>query len=153
MNKEMLAIASEEARKKISDQLSSIDATDQKIGILLGLVGVVLAVLFAQKTGNSMSLLFYLLGHLSLIVSFVVLLFAHQSIKLKTGLNIKGYTELIKKFSHNNDVITFLKYQLKYFEVAVASNNKLIDKKNTYLAYATVLLFLGLVFSMINCML
>ena len=51
----MLEIVSAEARKKLEDQLNTVDAVDQKIGVILGFVGVVLVVAFNNKPNQPMA--------------------------------------------------------------------------------------------------
>jgi len=145
MKKEMLEIISAEARRKLEDQLNAVDSTDQKIGSILGFVGVVLVLAFNSKPNQSCSLLFYLLSQISFVVSILILFFGYHSIRLKTGLSIKGYLEEIKELECEEDLTVFIEDQVKYFKDAINTNNYLIKQKNIYLAYGVLLLLIGLV--------
>ena len=145
MKKEMLEIISAEARRKLEDQLNAVDSTDQKIGNILGFVGVVLVLAFNSKPNQSCSLLFYLLSQISFVVSILILFFGYRSIRLKTGLSIKGYLEEIKELEHEEDLTVFIEDQVKYFKDAINTNNYLIKQKNIYLACGMGLLLIGLV--------
>lgn len=141
----MLEIVSAEARRKLEDQLNAVDSIDQKIGNILGFVGVVLVLAFNSKPSQSCSLLFYLLSQISFVVSILILFFGYRSIRLKTGLSIKGYLEEIKELEHEEDLTVFIEDQVKYFKDAINTNNYLIKQKNIYLAYGVGLLLIGLV--------
>ena len=145
MKKEMLEIISAEARRKLEDQLNAVDSTDQKIGSILGFVGVVLVLAFNSKPNQSCSLLFYLLSQISFVVSILILFFGYHSIRLKTGLSIKGYLEEIIELECEEDLTVFIGDQVKYFKDAINTNNYLIKQKNIYLAYGVLLLLIGLV--------
>jgi uncharacterized membrane protein len=145
MKKEMLEIISAEARRKLEDQLNAVDSTDQKIGNILGFVGVVLVLAFNSKPNQSCSLLFYLLSQISFVVSILILFFGYRSIRLKNGLSIKGYLEEIKELEHEEDLTVFIEDQVKYFKDAINTNNYLIKQKNIYLACGMGLLLIGLV--------
>jgi len=145
MKKEMLEIISAEARRKLEDQLNAVDSTDQKIGSILGFVGVVLVLAFNSKPNQSCSLLFYLLSQISFVVSILILFFGYHSIRLKTGLSIKGYLEEIIELECEEDLTVFIEDQVKYFKDAINTNNYLIKQKNIYLAYGVLLLLIGLV--------
>jgi len=150
MKKEMLEIVSAEARKKLEDQLNTVDAVDQKIGIILGFVGVVLVVAFNNKPNQPWPLLFYLLSQFSFVASIIILFLGYRSIRLKTGLSIKGYLEEIKELESKKDLITFVEDQVLYLQEAISANNFLIRQKNRYLAYGIVMLLVGLVFYVIS---
>lgn len=141
----MLEIISAEARRKLEDQLNAVDSTDQKIGSILGFVGVVLVLAFNSKPNQSCSLLFYLLSQISFVVSILILFFGYHSIRLKTGLSIKGYLEEIIELECEEDLTVFIGDQVKYFKDAINTNNYLIKQKNIYLAYGVLLLLIGLV--------
>lgn len=141
----MLEIISAEARRKLEDQLNAVDSTDQKIGNILGFVGVVLVLAFNSKPNQSCSLLFYLLSQISFVVSILILFFGYRSIRLKNGLSIKGYLEEIKELEHEEDLTVFIEDQVKYFKDAINTNNYLIKQKNIYLACGMGLLLIGLV--------
>ncbi|MBU4511344.1 hypothetical protein KJ830_09905 [bacterium] len=145
MKKEMLEIISAEARRKLEDQLNAVDSTDQKIGSILGFVGVVLVLAFNSKPNQSCSLLFYLLSQISFVVSILILFFGYHSIRLKTGLSIKGYLEETIELECEEDLTVFIEDQVKYFKDAINTNNYLIKQKNIYLAYGVLLLLIGLV--------
>ena len=145
MKKEMLEIISAEARRKLEDQLNAVDSTDQKIGTILGFVGVVLVLAFNSKPNQSCSLLFYLLSQISFVVSILILFFGYHSIRLKTGLSIKGYLEEIIELECEEDLTVFIGDQVKYFKDAINTNNYLIKQKNIYLAYGILTLLIGLV--------
>ena len=142
----MLQLACSEARKKLNNQLSAINSVDQKIGMLLGLIGVSLALSFDNKLKIANAVLPYIIGLLLLAISALLLFFAYRCIRLKTGLNIKGYSELIEKLKNKTTLITFLKHQLLYFEDSIISNNKLIKQKNKSLAYGAITLLASLLF-------
>ena len=141
----MLEIISAEARRKLEDQLNAVDSTDQKIGSILGFVGVVLVLAFNSKPNQSCSLLFYLLSQISFVVSILILFFGYHSIRLKTGLSIKGYLEETIELECEEDLTVFIEDQVKYFKDAINTNNYLIKQKNIYLAYGVLLLLIGLV--------
>ncbi|MGB2763885.1 MAG: hypothetical protein WBC20_05685 [Candidatus Aminicenantaceae bacterium] len=150
MKKAMLEIVSAEARKKLEDQLNAVDSIDQKIGVILGFVGVVLVLAFDSKPNQPWALLFYLLSQFSFIASIIILFFGYRSIRLKTGLSIKGYLEEIKELEPKKDIITFIEDQVLYLQNAINTNNFLINQKNRYLALGTGMLLLGLVLYVIN---
>lgn len=141
----MLEIVSTEARRKLEDQLNAVDSIDQKIGIILGFVGVVLVLAFNSKPSQSYSLLFYLLSQISFVVSILILFFGYHPIRLKTGLSIKGYLEEIKELEHEEDLTVFIEDQVKYLKDAIDTNDYLMKQKNIYLAYGMLLLLIGLV--------
>ena len=145
MKKKMLEIISAEARIKLEDQLNAVDSIDQKIGNILGFAGIVLVLAFNSKTSLSCSLLFYLLSQISFVVSILFLFFGYNSIKLKTGLSIKGYLEEIKELEHKEDLTVFIEDQVKYLKDAIDTNNYLIKQKNIYLACGIWPLLIGLV--------
>jgi len=150
MKKEMLEIVSAEARKKLEDQLNTVDAVDQKIGVILGFVGIVLVLAFNNKPNQPWPLLFYLLSQFSFVASIIILFLGYRSIRLKTGLSIKGYLEEIKELEPKKDLITFVEDQVLYLQEAISANNFLIRQKNRYLAYGIVMLLVGLVFYVIS---
>lgn len=141
----MLEIVSAEARRKLEDQLNALDSIDQKIGNILGFVGVVLVLAFNIKPSQLCSLSFYLLSQISLVVSILILFFGYRSIRLETGLSIKGCLEEIKELEHEEDLTVFIEDQVKYFKAAIDTNNYLMKQKNIYLAYGMVLLLIGLI--------
>jgi len=145
MKKEMLEVVSAEARKKLEDQLNTVDAVDQKIGVILGFVGVILVLAFDNIPNQPWALLFYLVSQLSFVASIIILFFGYRSIRLKTGLSIKGYLEEIKELEPKKDLITFVEDQVLYLQEAISANNFLIRQKNRYLAYGIVMLLVGLV--------
>ena len=146
----MLEIVSAEARKKLENQLNTVDAVDQKIGVILGFVGVVLVLAFNNKPNQPWLLLLYLLSQLSFVASIIILFLGYRSIRLKTGLSIKGYLEEIKELEPKKDLITFVEDQVLYLQEAISANNFLIRQKNRYLAYGIVMLLVGLVFYVIS---
>jgi len=150
MKKEMLEIVSAEARKKLEDQLNTVDAVDQKIGVILGFVGIVLVLAFNNKPNQPWPLLFYLLSQFSFVASIIILFLGYRSIRLKTGLSTKGYLEEIKELEPKKDLITFVEDQILYLQEAISANNFLIRQKNRYLAYGIVMLLVGLVFYVIS---
>jgi len=145
MKKEMLEIVSSEARRKLEDQLNAVDSVDQKIGNILGFAGIVLVLTFNSKPSQSCSLLFYLLGQISFVVSILFLFFGYFSITLDTGLSIKGFLEEIKELEHEEDLIVFIEDQIKYLKEAIDTNNYQIKQKNIYLACGIWPLLVGLV--------
>ena len=145
MKKEMLEIVSAEARRKLEDQLNAVDSIDQKIGNILGFVSVVLILAFSSKPSQSCSLLFYLLSQISLVVSILILFFGYHTIRLETGLSVKGYLEEIKELEHEKDLTIFIEDQVKYLKDAIDTNNYLIKQKNIYLACGIWPLLIGLV--------
>ena len=146
----MLETVSNEARKKLEDQLNAVDAVDQKIGVILGFVGIVLVLAFNNKPNQPWPLLFYLLSQFSFVASVIILFLGYRSIRLKTGLSIKGYLEEIKELEPKKDLITFVEDQVLYLQEAISANNFLIRQKNRYLAYGIVMLLVGLVFYVIS---
>ena len=153
MKKEMLEIAIDGTKKQISDQVDAIDAVDQKIGTLVGFIGIILAILFDGNKGEGRAFGFFIAGHISLFISIILFFIGHRSIKLDKGLNPKGYNELIEKFHTKSDgLITLLKYQFKYFEMAIKNNNKKIEQKNIFVFYGSVSLMFGLILYMIGCL-
>lgn len=150
MKKEMLEIVSSEARKKLEDQLNAVDTVDQKIGVILGFVAVVLVLAFDHKPNQLLPLLFYLSSLFSFVASIIILFWGYRSIRLKTGLSIKGYLEEIKEFEPKKDLISFIEDQVLYLQEAISANNFLIRQKNRYLAYGIVMLLVGLFFYVIN---
>jgi len=129
MKKEMLEIVSAEARKKLEDQLNSVDTIDQKIGVILGFVGIVLVLAFDSKPSQQWALLFYLLSQFSFVASIFILFLGYRSIRLKTGLSIKGYLEEIKELEPKKDLITFIEDQVLYLQEAINTNNSLMKQK------------------------
>lgn len=150
MKKEAFQIASVEARKKLDDQLATIRFADQKIGMLLGFVGIIFMLFFNKEPEGWLSILSYTIGLLVLVSSVLILFFGFRSVRLKTGLSIKGFSELFKKINSENDITTFIEHQLLYLEEAVKSNNGLIKQKLEYLAYGTLTLLAGVLFYIIS---
>jgi len=150
MNKEMLEMATLAGRNKIQNQLSAVDSMDQKIGILLGFVGVIFSLMFKISVQTWVPFTLYLLGHGCLLYAFIILLFAHRGVKVDTGLNLKGYYELIKTLSKNNDVVSLLKHELAYYEKAVEENNTIINKKSNASIRATYFILIGLIFYLVG---
>jgi hypothetical protein len=145
MKKVMLEIVSTEARKKLEDQLNAVDSIDQKIGVLLGFEGVVLVLAFNNKPYQPSALLFYIISQLSFIVSILILFFGYRSIRLETGLSVGGYLEEIKELEPKKDLTTFIEDQVLYLRKSIDTNNFLINEKNKYLAYGTIMLLVGLI--------
>lgn len=145
MKKTMLEIVSAEARKKLEDQLNTVDSIDQKIGVILGFVGVVLVLAFDNKPYQPRSLLFYLLSQFSFVTSILILFFGYRSVRLETGLSIEGYLEEIKELEPKKDLIIFIEDQILYLKKAINTNSSLINQKNKYLAYGTLMLLVGLI--------
>jgi len=150
MKKTMLEIVSTEARKKLEDQLTAVDSIDQKIGVILGFVGVVLVLAFNNKPSQIKALLFYLLSQFSFVSSVIILFFGYRSIRLETGLSIEGYLEEIKELEPKKDLTTFIEDQVLYLKKAINTNNYLIRQKNKYLAYGTLMLLVGLILYIIS---
>lgn len=150
MKKEMLEIVCDEARKKLDDQLSATDSIDQKIGTILGFVGIASVLAFNNVPSKYLAFLFYLLSQISLIISIFILFFGYRSIRLETGLSIKGYLEEIKELENEKDLTRFIEDRVLYFEKAIDMNNDLMKQKRIYLAYGTVMLLIGIVFYAIH---
>jgi len=150
MKKEMLEIVSAEARRKLEDQLNAVDSIDQKIGVILGFAGVVLVLAFDSKPNQPCSLLFYLLSQISFVASILILFFGYRSIKLETGLSIKGYLDEIKELEPKKDLTTFVEDQVLYLQESIDTNNFLLKQKNIYLANGVVMLLVGLVLYVIS---
>lgn len=150
MKKEMLEIVSAEARRKLEDQLNAVDSIDQKIGVILGFVGVVLVLAFDSKPNQPCSLLFYLLSQISFVASILILFFGYRSIRLETGLSIKGYLDEIKELEPKKDLTTFIEDQVLYLQESIDTNNFLLKQKNRYLANGVVMLLVGLVLYVIS---
>jgi len=146
----MLEIVSAEARRKLEDQLNAVDSIDQKIGVILGFAGVVLVLAFDSKPNQPCSLLFYLLSQISFVASILILFFGYRSIKLETGLSIKGYLDEIKELEPKKDLTTFVEDQVLYLQESIDTNNFLLKQKNIYLANGVVMLLVGLVLYVIS---
>ena len=146
----MLEIVSAEARRKLEDQLNAVDSIDQKIGVILGFVGVVLVLAFDSKPNQPCSLLFYLLSQISFVASILILFFGYRSIRLETGLSIKGYLDEIKELEPKKDLTTFVEDQVLYLQESIDTNNFLLKQKNIYLANGVVMLLVGLVLYVIS---
>jgi len=141
---EMLKIACEEARRKLTDQLNAVDSIDQKIGAILGFAGVILAVLFNKEPSEWIPLVLYFIGKILVLVSIVILFRSYASVKLKTGLNIKGFQKLIKE-EKDKGLRWFLDTILVHLEKALDENNTLMDKKRKKLRKGTRFLIIGIV--------
>lgn len=140
---EMLKIACEEARKKLTDQLNAGDSMDQKIGTILGFAGVILAVLFDKAPNGFSPSILYSIGQACLVISIGILFLGYRSVLLKTGLNIKGYQEIIKQRRKDDDLTLFLKTNLTYLDKAIKANNALIHRKSVKLGIGSSFLLIG----------
>ncbi len=150
MKETMLKVVSDEARKKLEDQLNAVDSIDHKIGSILGFTGVILVVAFNKVPNQPYEFLFYCLSQISFVISIFILFWGYYSIRLETGLSIKGYLEEIKELEPKTDFITFIKHQILYFQKAINTNNDLMKQKNICLHHGTVMLLSGLVLYVIS---
>jgi len=150
IKKEMLEVVASEARKKLEDQLNAVDSIDQKVGVILGFVGVVLVVSFDKQPSGQWDVLFYLLSQLSFVYSIITLFLGYRSIRLETGLSIEGYLEEIEELEPKKDLQTFIEDQVLYLQRAIDTNNSLLKDKNKYLAYGTMGLLIGLILYVIS---
>lgn len=146
---EMLKIACEEARRKLTDQLNAVDSIDQKIGTILGFAGVILAVLFNKEPSGWTPFVLYSIGEILVVVSIVILFRSYASVKLKTGLNIKGFQKLIKE-ERGKGLRWFLDTILVYLEKALDENEILMGKKRGKLRKGTCFLIVGIIFFTIS---
>jgi hypothetical protein len=140
----MLKIACDEGRKKLDDQLSAVDSIDQKTGILIGFAGLVLTLLPSKTPDAFLPFCIHFVAQSFLVMSLVVLFFGFRSVRLKTGLNLKGFSDLMLALASDDNIDGLLGTQLAYLRDSVDSNNKLISYKNTRLAYGSVFLLAGL---------
>jgi len=150
MNEKMLTIATQEARNQLTDQINAVDAVDQKIGIFFGVIGVILGILFNKNLFNKnpewwLPISLHVLSIISLVISICFLFTSHRSVKLNVGLKLKGYEELIKRLSPKNDLMSFLRYQLKYFRNAIKENQKIIQNKNRFLYRGAIAMMIGFI--------
>jgi len=150
MKETMLKVVSAEARRKLGDQLNAVDSIDQKIGSILGFAGVILVLAFNKTPDQPYKFLLYSLSQISFLVSIFILFCGYRSIRLETGLSIKGYLEEIKELEPKKDFITFIKHQILYFQKAINTNNDLMKQKNICLHHGTVMLLSGLVLYVIT---
>ena len=148
----MLKVVSDESRKKLEDQLNAVDSIDHKIGSILGFAGVILVLAFNRIPNQPWKFLLYCSSQISFVVSIFILFSGYRSIRLETGLNIKGYLEEIKELEPKEDFITFIKHQILYFQKAINTNNDLMKQKNICLHHGTVMLLSGLVLYMISAL-
>jgi hypothetical protein len=150
MEKEMLETACEEARRKLTDQLNTVDSIDQKIGVILGFAGVILAILFNKTPIGFVPSILYSIGQGCVVISIGVLFLGYRSVMLKTGLNIKGYQEIIKERRKDGNLILFLRTVLAYLNKAIKTNNVLMRRKNIKLAIGSILLLIGVAFFVVS---
>ena len=145
MNEKMLTIATQEARNQLTDQINAVDAVDQKIGIFFGVIGIILGILSSKNPEWWLPIFLHILSIVSLVASICFLFASHRSVKLNVGLKLKGYEELIKQLSPKNDLISFLRYQLKYFRNAIKENQKIIQNKNRFLYHGAIAMMIGFI--------
>ena len=140
----MLKIACEEARRKLTDQLNAVDSIDQKIGVILGFAGVILAILFNKTPIGFVPSILYSIGQGCVVISIGVLFLGYRSVILKTGLNIRGYQEIIKERKKDGNLIFFLRTSLAYLDRAIKANNVLIHRKSVKLGIGSLFLVIGI---------
>ena len=92
----------------------------------------------------------HVLSIISLIASIYFLFASHRSVKLNVGLKLKGYEALIKQLSPKNDLISFLRSQLKYFRNAIKENQEIIQNKNIFLYRGSIAMMIGFILYLLS---
>ncbi len=137
----MLENLFETSQKRIDYQISSCDAIDQKIGILIGFASVIIAIVLSfDKDLGFLQWIFFKTGSVLIVISIVIMFFGYRKVVLNLGMSVDEIIKLIK--GKSNDKI-FLYTQITYNNEAFKKNRKILGFKNRCLGWGTVVLLIG----------
>lgn len=130
------------AHFKLEKQITACDSVDQKIGMCMGFIGVMIAIAIGVKISTLFSHFLYILGNCIMAISMALLYFGYKPVNLATGLKINKIVKLIKDEENNEKG---LKTQIGLLHKAIEHNNKILKRKSICLKRGSGLLLIGVI--------
>ena len=138
-------IVLDEARRKLDTQFEQIDGLDTKAGIILGIAGVILALLVTTLLGKQDTVVnsFIILIKVALASIFISLILSFLAISLsKYGGTPK--LERLRNYYMSKDAEKTKKMLVDTYLQSTDENKKLIEKKVCLAQWAHIILAIGL---------